>query len=164
MTCAMWRSVRTMFSDILFTSGTTGRRQGRDDRPPPVPSPLALGLGRVRSAGRVMIVIWWSISSSTASVYKAGILACLVSGAALVPQLVYARGAGHGPGGRTSRSPCSPARQPSTRPSSIIRAGRPAAWSSLRLAVTGAAPVPVALVERYAAGAELRGGTHGLRP
>jgi acyl-CoA synthetase (AMP-forming)/AMP-acid ligase II len=79
--------------------------------------------------------------------YKAGILACLVSGAALVPQLVYdaAQAMALVEDERITVFP-----GPPTIYQTILdhpdRAAR--RLSSLRLAVTGAAPVPVALVER----------------
>ena len=65
--------------------------QGRDDRAPAVAG-RGPGVGRVRRGSPARTATWWSTRSSTASAYKAGILACLVSGATLVPQLVYDAG------------------------------------------------------------------------
>ena len=79
--------------------------------------------------------------------FKAGILACLVSGAALVPQLVYDAGRAMALA-EAERITVFPG--PPTIYQTILdhpdRGGHD--LSSLRLAVTGAATVPVALVER----------------
>ncbi|MGH3397415.1 MAG: AMP-binding protein, partial [Streptosporangiaceae bacterium] len=79
--------------------------------------------------------------------FKAGILACLDSGAALVPQLVYDpdRAMRLVEAERITVLPG----PPTIYQSILDHPGRAAAdLSSLRLAVTGAAVVPVALVER----------------
>jgi acyl-CoA synthetase (AMP-forming)/AMP-acid ligase II len=82
--------------------------------------------------------------------YKAGILACLVSGATLVPQLVYdpGRAASLVASERITVFP-----GPPTIYQTILDHPERAAHdlSSLRLAVTGAATVPVALIERMRA-------------
>jgi acyl-CoA synthetase (AMP-forming)/AMP-acid ligase II len=79
--------------------------------------------------------------------FKAGILACVVSGAALVPQLVYDAGRAMAliEAERITVFP-----GPPTIYQTILDHPDRAAHdlSSLRLAVTGAATVPVALVER----------------
>jgi acyl-CoA synthetase (AMP-forming)/AMP-acid ligase II len=79
--------------------------------------------------------------------FKAGILACLVSGAALVPQLVYDAGRAMAliEAERITVFP-----GPPTIYQTILDHPDRASHdlSSLRLAVTGAATVPVALVER----------------
>jgi HIP---CoA ligase len=135
-------------SDILFTSGTTGRSKGAMSA-----HRQALDVARawadcanLTSADRYLIVNPFFHSFG----YKAGILACLLTGATMVPQLVFDPGAVISlieeagitvfPGAPTIYT-------------SILdhpeRPGRD--LSSLRLAVTGAAVVPVALVERMRA-------------
>jgi acyl-CoA synthetase (AMP-forming)/AMP-acid ligase II len=132
-------------SDILFTSGTTGRSKGAMSA-----HRQALGVarawaqcGRLTSADRYLVVNPFFHSFG----YKAGILACLVSGAAVVPQRVYdaeqamrlveAEKITVFPGA------------PTIYQTILDHPGRAAMdLSSLRLAVTGAAVVPVALVER----------------
>ena len=132
-------------SDILFTSGTTGRSKGAMTAHR---QSLAVALawaecGELTSADRYLVVNPFFHSFG----YKAGILACLVTGAALVPQLVYdpERSMALVEAERISVLP-----GPPTIYQTILdhpgRAGRD--LSSLRLAVTGAAPVPVPLVER----------------
>jgi len=119
--------------------------QGRDDRPPPVPrrGPGLAECGQLGRDDRYLVVNPFFHSFG----YKAGILACLVSGAALVPQLVYdaAQAMALVEDEQITVFP-----GPPTIYQTILdypgRAAR--SLSSLRLAVTGAAPVPVALVER----------------
>jgi len=135
-------------SDILFTSGTTGRSKGAMSA-----HRQALDVARawaecaeLTSADRYLIVNPFFHSFG----YKAGILACLLTGAAMVPQLVFDAGRAmelievH----RITVLPGAP-----TIYTSLLdhpdRRGRD--LSSLRLAVTGAAVVPVALVERMRA-------------
>ena len=132
-------------SDILFTSGTTGRSKGAMSA-----HRQSLGVARawadcaeLQSNDRYLIVNPFFHSFG----YKAGILACLLTGATIVPQLVF------DPGQamrlieemRITVFPGAP-----TIYTSILdhpdRDSRD--LSSLRLAVTGAAVVPVALVER----------------
>ncbi|MGI9005147.1 MAG: FadD3 family acyl-CoA ligase [Streptosporangiaceae bacterium] len=135
-------------SDILFTSGTTGRSKGAMSA-----HRQALGVARawagcaeLTSADRYLIVNPFFHSFG----YKAGILACLVSGAAMVPQRVFdpAQAMALTESERITVFPGAP-----TIYASILdhpeRGGRD--LSSLRLAVTGAAVVPVALVERMRA-------------
>jgi len=132
-------------SDIMFTSGTTGRSKGAMTS-----HERTLGVARawaectgLTARDRYLVVNPFFHTFG----YKAGILACLVSGAALVPQAVF-------DAGQTMRLieteqitvlPGAP-----TIYASIL--DHPARGSfdlsSLRLAVTGAADVPVALVER----------------
>jgi acyl-CoA synthetase (AMP-forming)/AMP-acid ligase II len=132
-------------SDILFTSGTTGRSKGAmtAHRQSLAVARAWAECGCLSSGDRYLVVNPFFHSFG----FKAGILACLVSGAALVPQLVYDAG----------------------RAMALVEAeritvfpGPPTIYqtildhpdrgthdlSSLRLAVTGAATVPVALVER----------------
>jgi non-ribosomal peptide synthetase component F len=79
--------------------------------------------------------------------YKAGILACLVSGATLVPQLVYDAGRAMA---LVAAERITVLPGPPTIYQTILDHPDRAACdlSSLRLAVTGAADVPVALIER----------------
>ena len=79
--------------------------------------------------------------------FKAGILACLVSGATLVPQQVFDAGQAMRLV-EAERITVFPGRPRSTRRSSTTPSRPRCDLSSLRLAVTGAATVPVALVER----------------
>ncbi len=132
-------------SDILFTSGTTGRSKGAMSA-----HRQSLGVasawaecGAVTSADRYLVVNPFFHSFG----YKAGILVCLLTGATLVPQLVY-----------DPRQ----AMQLIESERVTVLPGAPTIYqtildhpdrakldlSSLRLAVTGAAVVPVALVER----------------
>jgi HIP---CoA ligase len=135
-------------SDILFTSGTTGRSKGAMSA-----HRQALDVARawadcaeLTSADRYLIVNPFFHSFG----YKAGILACLLTGATIVPQLVFdpAQAMRLIEDERITVFPGAP-----TIYSSILdhqdRASRD--LSSLRLAVTGAAVVPVALVERMRA-------------
>ena len=135
-------------SDILFTSGTTGQSKGAMSA-----HRQALGVARAWAAcaaltgsDRYLIVNPFFHSFG----YKAGILACLLTGAAMVPQRVFdpARTMELIEAGRITVLPGAP-----TIYASMLdhpgRAGRD--LSSLRLAVTGAAVVPVALVERMRA-------------
>ena len=135
-------------SDILFTSGTTGRSKGAMSA-----HRQALGVAaawadcaELTSADRYLIVNPFFHSFG----YKAGILACLLTGAAMVPQRVFDPGQAMAltEAERITVFPGAP-----TIYASILdhpdRAGRD--LSSLRLAVTGAAVVPVALVERMRA-------------
>jgi acyl-CoA synthetase (AMP-forming)/AMP-acid ligase II len=132
-------------SDILFTSGTTGRSKGAmSAHRQAIDVARAWGdCAQLASDDRYLIVNPFFHSFG----YKAGILACLLRGATIIPQLVF------DPGQamrlieemRITVFPGAP-----TIYSSILdhqdRASRD--LSSLRLAVTGAAVVPVALVER----------------
>jgi HIP---CoA ligase len=132
-------------SDILFTSGTTGRSKGAMSahRQSLAVARAWAECARLTSADRYLVVNPFFHSFG----FKAGILACLVSGATLVPQLVF-------DAGQTMRLveneqitvlPGAPTIYQAIldRPDRVSRD-----LSSLRLAVTGAATVPVALVER----------------
>jgi HIP---CoA ligase len=132
-------------SDILFTSGTTGRSKGAMSA-----HRQSLGVasawaecGAVTSADRYLVVNPFFHSFG----YKAGVLVCLLTGATLVPQLVYDPWQAMQliDAERITVLPGAP-----TIYQTILdhadRAGLD--LSSLRLAVTGAAVVPVALVER----------------
>jgi acyl-CoA synthetase (AMP-forming)/AMP-acid ligase II len=135
----------TDISDILFTSGTSGRSKGvlSAHRQSLAVARAWAACGQLTGADRYLVVNPFFHSFG----FKAGILACLVSGATVVPQLVY------DPGRAMSlveseRITVFPG--PPTIYQTILdhpeRAARD--LSSLRLAVTGAATVPVALVER----------------
>jgi acyl-CoA synthetase (AMP-forming)/AMP-acid ligase II len=135
-------------SDILFTSGTTGRSKGAMSA-----HRQALDVARawadcagLSSADRYLIVNPFFHSFG----YKAGILACLLTGATMVPQLVFDAGAAIRliEAEKITVVPGAP-----TLYTSILGHPDRAAHdlSSLRLAVTGAAVVPVALVERMRA-------------
>ncbi|HSZ39624.1 MAG TPA: FadD3 family acyl-CoA ligase [Trebonia sp.] len=132
-------------SDMFFTSGTTGRPKGvltAHGQNIRVFRAWADGVG-LRPGDRYLIINPMFHTFG----YKAGVLACLIKGATMVLQPVF--------------DPAEAVRQivaeritvmpgPPTLYASILehpaRAG--ADLSSLRLAVTGAASVPVALVER----------------
>jgi HIP---CoA ligase len=132
-------------SDIMFTSGTTGRSKGAMSA-----HHQALAVARawaecggLTSADRYLVINPFFHTFG----YKAGILACLVSGATLVPQAVFdaERAMALIEAERITVLPGAP-----TIYQTILdhpaRASRD--LSSLRLAVTGAAVVPVALIER----------------
>ncbi len=132
-------------SDIMFTSGTTGRSKGAMTS-----HERTLGVARawaectgLSARDRYLVVNPFFHTFG----YKAGILACLVSGAALVPQAVFDAEAAMGliEAERITVLPGAP-----TIYVSILDHPLRCAFdlSSLRLAVTGAADVPVALVER----------------
>jgi acyl-CoA synthetase (AMP-forming)/AMP-acid ligase II len=132
-------------SDIMFTSGTTGRSKGAmtsHERSLGVARAWA-ECARLGPGDRYLVVNPFFHTFG----FKAGILACLVSGAALVPQAVFDAGEAMrlAEAERITVLPGAP-----TIYQMILdhpeRAARD--LSSLRLAVTGAAGVPVALVER----------------
>jgi acyl-CoA synthetase (AMP-forming)/AMP-acid ligase II len=132
-------------SDILFTSGTTGRSKGAMSahRQSLAVARAWVDCGHVTAADRYLVINPFFHSFG----YKAGILACLVSGAALVPQVVY--------DAETAMRLIAEERitvlpGPPTLYQTLL--DHPARhdhdlWS-LRLAVTGAATVPAAFVER----------------
>jgi acyl-CoA synthetase (AMP-forming)/AMP-acid ligase II len=132
-------------SDILFTSGTTGRSKGAmtAHRQSLAVARAWAECGCLSSADRYLVVNPFFHSFG----FKAGILACLVSGAALVPQLVYDAGRAMALV-EAERITVFPG--PPTIYQTILDHPDRGAHdlSSLRLAVTGAATVPVALVER----------------
>ena len=132
-------------SDIMFTSGTTGRSKGAmtsHERSLAVARAWA-DCGQLTRADRYLVVNPFFHTFG----FKAGLLACLVSGAALVPQPVFDAGQAMQlvEAERITVLPGAP-----TIYATILdHPGRGACdLSSLRLAVTGAADVPVALVER----------------
>jgi acyl-CoA synthetase (AMP-forming)/AMP-acid ligase II len=135
-------------SDILFTSGTTGRSKGAMSahRQALAVARAWVECGQVTAADRYLVINPFFHSFG----YKAGILACLVSGATIVPQAVY-------DAGRAMRLV--------DRERITVLPGPPTIYqtmldhpdrdrcdlSTLRLAVTGAATVPPAFVERIRA-------------
>jgi HIP---CoA ligase len=135
-------------SDILFTSGTTGRSKGAmsSHRQSLAVAAAWADCGQVSSDDRYLVVNPFFHSFG----YKAGILVCVLTGAAIVPQLVYDPETAMRliAAERITLLPGAP-----TIYQTILdhpaRAGLD--LSSLRLAVTGAAVVPVALVERMQA-------------
>jgi acyl-CoA synthetase (AMP-forming)/AMP-acid ligase II len=135
-------------SDILFTSGTTGRSKGvlSAHRQVVDVARAWAECGEVGAADRYLIVNPFFHSFG----YKAGIVVCLLTGATMVPQAVYDPGA---------------AMRLIQDEQITVLPGAPTIFqtildhpergshdlSSLRFAVTGAAVVPVALVERMQA-------------
>ncbi|TNC24928.1 FadD3 family acyl-CoA ligase [Amycolatopsis alkalitolerans] len=132
-------------SDILFTSGTTGRSKGVLSAHRQVIDVAAAWAecGEVTEADRYLVINPFFHSFG----YKAGIVVCLLTGATLVPQAVFDVRAARGliQRERISVLPGAP-----TIFQSLIHdpARTEHDLSSLRLAVTGAATVPAALVER----------------
>ena len=132
-------------SDIFFTSGTTGRSKGAMTAHH---QSLAVArawaeCGGLTSTDRYLVVNPFFHTFG----YKAGILACLASGATLVPQLVYdaERAMSLVASERITVLPG----PPTIYQTILDHPGRDSCdLSSLRLAVTGAATVPVALIER----------------
>ncbi len=132
-------------SDIMFTSGTTGRSKGAmtsHERSLAVARAWA-DCGQLTRADRYLVVNPFFHTFG----FKAGLLACLVSGAALVPQPVFDAGQAMRlvEAERITVLPGAPTIYATIldHPERGVRD-----LSSLRLAVTGAADVPVALVER----------------
>ncbi|HXW44679.1 MAG TPA: FadD3 family acyl-CoA ligase [Streptosporangiaceae bacterium] len=132
-------------SDILFTSGTTGRSKGAmSAHAQTLSHALAWAeCGAVTAADRYLVLNPFFHSFG----YKAGILVCLLTGATIVPQLVYdpEQAMRLIEAERITVLPGAP-----TIYQTILDHPARASLdlSSLRLAVTGAAVVPVALVER----------------
>ena len=147
-------------SDILFTSGTTGRSKGAMSahRQSLAVARAWAECGGLTSADRYLVVNPFFHSFG----FKAGILACLVSGAALVPQLVYDAGQAMALV-EAERITVFPG-PPTIYQTILDHPGRAARdLSSLRLAVTGAATVPVALIERMRRELSFEHRAHRLR-
>ncbi len=130
-------------ADILYTSGTTGRSKGAMSA-----HRQSLGVAEawaartgLNAADRYLVVNPFFHSFG----YKAGILACLLTGATMVPQAVFdvATTIELLQSEKITVLPGAP-----TVFRSIMDSPAAAGLSRLRLAVTGAAVVPVALVER----------------
>jgi acyl-CoA synthetase (AMP-forming)/AMP-acid ligase II len=135
-------------SDMFFTSGTTGRPKGAmtaHGQNVAVYEAWSTGVGLHRG-DRYLVVNPLSHTFG----YKAGLLACLITGATLVLQAVFdpARSLQLVADEKITVLP-----GPPTLYASLLDhpARASADVSSLRLAVTGAAVVPVALVERMRA-------------
>jgi HIP---CoA ligase len=128
-------------ADILYTSGTTGRSKGAMSAHRQSLAAASAWAARTSldSSDRYLVVNPFFHSFG----YKAGILACLLTGATIVPQPVFSVT-------ETVRLV--------TQEEITVMPGAPTIYQSimdhpvdlprLRLAVTGAAVVPVALVER----------------
>jgi acyl-CoA synthetase (AMP-forming)/AMP-acid ligase II len=135
-------------SDILFTSGTTGRSKGAmsSHRQALAVAAAWADCGQVTGVDRYLVLNPFFHSFG----YKAGILVCLLTGATIVPQLVYdpEQAMRLIEAERITILPGAP----TIYQTILDHPARPAYdLSSLRLAVTGAAVVPVALVERMQA-------------
>jgi len=132
-------------SDVLFTSGTTGRSKGvlSSHRQVIDVARAWADCGEVSASDRYLIINPFFHSFG----YKAGIVVCLLTGATMVPQAVYDVPAAMRliQRERISVLPGAP-----TIFQTILDSPDRADFdlSSLRFAVTGAASVPVALVER----------------
>jgi acyl-CoA synthetase (AMP-forming)/AMP-acid ligase II len=135
-------------SDMFFTSGTTGRPKGvmtTHGQNIRVYDAWIAGVG-LREGDRYLLInpLFHTFG------YKAGLLACLIQGATLVPQPVFdvARALETISAERITVVP-----GPPTLYSSMLEHPARAAHdlSSLRLAITGASVVPVTLVERMRA-------------
>ena len=132
-------------SDVLFTSGTTGRSKGvlcAHRQSLSAPAAWA-ACGEVTSADRYLCINPFFHNFG----YKAGILACLQTGATLIPQLTFdpeqaMRAV------QDHRATVLPG--PPTIYQTLLDHPRRGDYdlSSLRFAVTGAATVPVVLIER----------------
>ncbi|MDL4770670.1 FadD3 family acyl-CoA ligase [Spirillospora sp. NBC_01491] len=133
-------------ADVLFTSGTTGRPKGvMCTHGQDVRTYLAWsGRTGIRRGDRYLIVNPMFHSFG----YKAGVLACLLVGATMVLQDVFeaAETARLIEAERITVLP-----GPPTIYTSLLDAPRERDLSSLRLAVTGASTVPVALISRMRA-------------
>jgi HIP---CoA ligase len=132
-------------SDILFTSGTTGRSKGAmsTHRQAMSVADAWADCGELTQHDRYLVVNPFFHSFG----YKAGILAALSRGAAVIPQATFDIGETMR---LVDRERITVLPGPPTIYQSILNAPERDGidTSSLRLAVTGAAMVPVALVER----------------
>ena len=132
-------------SDILFTSGTTGRSKGAlCAHRQSLDAPAAwAACGQVTSADRYLCINPFFHNFG----YKAGILACLQTGATLIPQLTFdpeqAMAA-------VQRHRITVLPGPPTIYQTLLDHPKRGDYdlTSLRFAVTGAATIPVVLIER----------------
>lgn len=132
-------------ADILFTSGTTGRSKGVlcAHRQSLSASAAWADCGGITSADRYLCINPFFHNFG----YKAGILACLQTGATLVPQLTFDPEQAMRTV-ETQRITVLPG-PPTVYQTLLDHPSRPTFdLSSLRFAVTGAAVVPVVLIER----------------
>ncbi|GAA5169449.1 3-((3aS,4S,7aS)-7a-methyl-1,5-dioxo-octahydro-1H- inden-4-yl)propanoate--CoA ligase FadD3 [Pseudonocardia eucalypti] len=146
---AAGRAVRPeQVSDILFTSGTTGRSKGAMSA-----QAQALGVAaawaeraELTLTDRYLVINPFSHSFG----YKAGILACLLTGATILPMAVFNADEAMEliERERVTVLPGAP-----TLYRSLLDAPKRSGYdlSSLRIAVTGATTVPVALIEEMRA-------------
>ena len=132
-------------SDIIFTSGTTGRPKGVETTHAQTLRTFGIWSDVVglRDGDRYLIVNPFFHTFG----YKAGIIACLLQGATMVPVPVFDAGAVMQ---TIDAEDISVLPGPPALYQTILNhPDRPSMDSSrLRLAVTGAAPVPVSLVQR----------------
>jgi HIP---CoA ligase len=132
-------------SDVLFTSGTTGRSKGvlSAHRQSLAGSASWAACGKITSDDRYLCINPFFHNFG----YKAGILACLQTGATLIPQLTF-------DAEQALRAVAEHRITVLPGPPTIYQTllDHPARkrydLSSLRFAVTGAATVPVVLIER----------------
>jgi acyl-CoA synthetase (AMP-forming)/AMP-acid ligase II len=132
-------------SDVLFTSGTTGRSKGVlcGHRQSLAGSAAWAAIGKITSDDRYLCINPFFHNFG----YKAGILACLQTGATLIPQLTF-------DAEQALRAVAEHRITVLPGPPTIYQTllDHPARsrydLSSLRFAVTGAATVPVVLIER----------------
>jgi acyl-CoA synthetase (AMP-forming)/AMP-acid ligase II len=132
-------------SDVLFTSGTTGRSKGVlcAHRQSLAGSAAWAAIGKITSDDRYLCINPFFHNFG----YKAGILACLQTGATLIPQLTF-------DAEQALRTVAEHRITVLPGPPTIFQTlldhpGRDSYdLSSLRFAVTGAASVPVVLIER----------------
>src|ERR1700759_1191115 len=132
-------------SDVLFTSGTTGRSKGVlcAHRQSLAGSASWASHGKITSDDRYLCINPFFHNFG----YKAGILACLQTGATLIPQLTF--DAEQALGAVAEHRITVLPRPPTIYQTLLDHPGRSNYdLTSLRFAVTGAATIPVVLIER----------------